>query len=103
MICDAIPTNGLLILLVPLLVLLLLLLLLSYQLLLLLLLPVATAAACFFFCCLLVCLAWQDWWNSRTFSVFYRKWNGVVHDWIHAYLYTDLVGALHGCYSVWLV
>jgi hypothetical protein len=34
---------------------------------------------------------YEDWWNSRTFSVFYRKWNGVVHDWIHSYLYTDLV------------
>ena len=34
---------------------------------------------------------YNDWWNSRTFSVFYRHWNGVVHDFIHCYLYTDLV------------
>ena len=34
-------------------------------------------------------------WNSRTFSVFYRKWNGVVHDFIHCYLYTDMVELLH--------
>ena len=34
---------------------------------------------------------YRDWWNSRTFSVFYRHWNGVVHDFIHCYLYTDLV------------
>jgi sterol O-acyltransferase len=33
---------------------------------------------------------YDDWWNSRTYAVFYRKWNGVVHDWIHCYLYTDL-------------
>jgi sterol O-acyltransferase len=33
---------------------------------------------------------YDDWWNSRTYTVFYRKWNGVVHDWIHCYLYTDL-------------
>lgn len=38
---------------------------------------------------------YQDWWNSRTFSVFYRKWNGVVHDFIHCYLYTDMVEFLH--------
>ena len=33
---------------------------------------------------------YQAWWNSRTFSVFYREWNGVVHDFIHSYIYTDL-------------
>ena len=33
---------------------------------------------------------YQAWWNSRTFSVFYREWNGVVHDFIHCYIYTDL-------------
>lgn len=32
-----------------------------------------------------------DWWNSRTYAVFYRKWNGVVHDFIHSYIYSDLV------------
>jgi sterol O-acyltransferase len=32
-----------------------------------------------------------DWWNSRTYTVFYRKWNGVVHDFIHSYVYSDLV------------
>lgn len=34
---------------------------------------------------------YKDWWNSRTFSVFYRAWNGVVHDFIHSYVYSDLV------------
>ena len=38
---------------------------------------------------------YDDWWNSRTFSVFYRKWNGVVHDFIHAYLYSDMIEFLH--------
>ena len=38
---------------------------------------------------------YDDWWNSRTFSVFYRKWNGVVHDFIHAYLYSDMIEYLH--------
>ncbi len=32
-----------------------------------------------------------EWWNSRTFTVFYREWNGVVHDFIHSYLYTDMI------------
>ena len=34
---------------------------------------------------------YSDWWTSRTFSVFYRKWNGVVHDFIHTYMYLDMV------------
>lgn len=38
---------------------------------------------------------YQDWWNARTFSVFYRKWNGVVHDFIHSYMYMDMVELLH--------
>lgn len=32
---------------------------------------------------------YQDWWNSTTFSVYYRKWNMVVHDWLYNYLYMD--------------
>jgi sterol O-acyltransferase len=32
-----------------------------------------------------------DWWNCRSFAVYYRKWNGIVHEFIHAYLYSDLV------------
>ena len=34
---------------------------------------------------------YSDWWNSRNFSVFYRSWNGVVHDFVKSYLYMDLV------------
>ena len=33
---------------------------------------------------------YSDWWNAKSFSTYYRKWNGVVHDWLHAYLYVDL-------------
>ncbi|GAB0088106.1 O-acyltransferase [Sergentomyia squamirostris] len=33
---------------------------------------------------------YQDWWNSTSFSMFYRKWNVVVHDWLYTYIYKDL-------------
>ena len=32
----------------------------------------------------------QDWWTCIDFQTFYRKWNYVVYDWIHAYFYHDL-------------
>ena len=38
----------------------------------------------------------QDWWCSTSFSMFYRKWNAVVHDWIHAYMFND-VKAVSAC------
>lgn len=41
----------------------------------------------------------KDWWTSTTFSGYYRKWNGVAHDWIHAYIYTDLKAASKICVS----
>lgn len=31
-----------------------------------------------------------DWWNSTNFSVYYRTWNCVVHDWLYTYVYRDL-------------
>ena len=34
---------------------------------------------------------YDDWWNVTTWAAFYRKWNGLVHDFIHSYLYADLV------------
>uniref|UniRef100_A0A7S2RHP6 Diacylglycerol O-acyltransferase n=1 Tax=Rhizochromulina marina TaxID=1034831 RepID=A0A7S2RHP6_9STRA len=34
---------------------------------------------------------YEDWWNVTTWAAFYRKWNGLVHDFIHSYLYSDLV------------
>uniref|UniRef100_A0A183BF36 MBOAT_2 domain-containing protein n=1 Tax=Echinostoma caproni TaxID=27848 RepID=A0A183BF36_9TREM len=35
-------------------------------------------------------LFYKDWWNSTTFSTWYRTWNVVVHDWLYIYLYRDL-------------
>lgn len=32
-----------------------------------------------------------DWWNVSSFSAYYRKWNIVVYDWLHTYVYQDLV------------
>lgn len=39
----------------------------------------------------------QDWWNSTSFSNYYRTWNVVVHDWLYSYVYQDglWVWALH--------
>lgn len=36
-------------------------------------------------------LFYRDWWNSRTFSNYYRTWNVVVHDWLYTYVYKDAV------------
>ncbi|VDD82153.1 unnamed protein product [Mesocestoides corti] len=35
-------------------------------------------------------LFYKDWWNSVTFSAYYRTWNVVVHDWLYAYIYRDV-------------
>lgn len=32
---------------------------------------------------------YDDWWSATSWADFYRRWNGVVHDWIAAYLYKD--------------
>jgi sterol O-acyltransferase len=32
-----------------------------------------------------------DWWNVSSFTDYYRKWNIVVYDWLHTYIYQDLV------------
>ncbi|XP_071108604.1 sterol O-acyltransferase 1-like isoform X1 [Haliotis cracherodii] len=34
-------------------------------------------------------LFYKDWWNSTTFSNYYRTWNVVVHDWLYTYIYKD--------------
>lgn len=39
---------------------------------------------------------YQDWWCSTSFSMFYRKWNAVVHDWIHAYMFNDVKALSRG-------
>ena len=33
---------------------------------------------------------YSDWWNSTNFSVYYRTWNIIVHDWLYLYVYKDL-------------
>ncbi|KAL8615571.1 hypothetical protein ACOMHN_016148 [Nucella lapillus] len=35
-------------------------------------------------------LFYKDWWNSTTFSNYYRTWNVVVHDWLYSYVYKDI-------------
>ncbi|XP_075055272.1 sterol O-acyltransferase 2 isoform X2 [Mixophyes fleayi] len=34
---------------------------------------------------------YKDWWNSTSFSNYYRTWNLVVHDWLYHYVYQDLL------------
>ncbi|XP_032067238.1 LOW QUALITY PROTEIN: sterol O-acyltransferase 2-like [Thamnophis elegans] len=29
---------------------------------------------------------YKDWWNSTSFSAYFRSWNGIVHDWLYCYL-----------------
>ncbi|CAL4077851.1 unnamed protein product, partial [Meganyctiphanes norvegica] len=33
---------------------------------------------------------YKDWWNSTSYSRFYRTWNCVVHDWLYEYVYKDI-------------
>lgn len=39
---------------------------------------------------------YRDWWNSTSFSNYYRTWNVVVHDWLYSYVYQDGLGLLGG-------
>uniref|UniRef100_A0A8C5MIB6 O-acyltransferase n=1 Tax=Leptobrachium leishanense TaxID=445787 RepID=A0A8C5MIB6_9ANUR len=34
---------------------------------------------------------YKDWWNSKSFSNYYRTWNVVVHDWLQYYVYRDIL------------
>ncbi|TPX31718.1 hypothetical protein SmJEL517_g04995 [Synchytrium microbalum] len=40
---------------------------------------------------------YKDWWNSTSFNEFYRKWNGVVYDFLYEYAYLDSVAFLEKC------
>ncbi|XP_059470390.1 sterol O-acyltransferase 1 isoform X2 [Neocloeon triangulifer] len=64
--------------------------------------PATLAMLCGFFCLLhswlnafaeMMCFAdrmfYKDWWNSTSFSTYYRTWNVVVHDWLYTYIYKD--------------
>ncbi|KAK2725996.1 sterol O-acyltransferase 1-like [Artemia franciscana] len=33
---------------------------------------------------------YEDWWNSSSYSRYYRTWNVVVHDWLYTYIYKDI-------------
>ncbi|XP_043252424.1 sterol O-acyltransferase 1 [Colletes gigas] len=33
---------------------------------------------------------YKDWWNSSSYSTYYRTWNIVVHDWLYTYIYKDM-------------
>jgi sterol O-acyltransferase len=35
-------------------------------------------------------LFYKDWWNSSSFSNYYRTWNVVVHDWLYSYVYREI-------------
>ncbi|XP_012587754.1 PREDICTED: sterol O-acyltransferase 2 [Condylura cristata] len=39
---------------------------------------------------------YRDWWNSTSFSNYYRTWNVVVHDWLYSYVYQDWLWLLGG-------
>ncbi|KAM4881172.1 sterol O-acyltransferase 2 isoform 1-T1 [Thomomys bottae] len=39
---------------------------------------------------------YRDWWNSTSFSNYYRTWNVVVHDWLYSYVYQDGLWVLGG-------
>ncbi|ESP01933.1 hypothetical protein LOTGIDRAFT_172306 [Lottia gigantea] len=41
-------------------------------------------------------LFYKDWWNSTTFSNYYRTWNVVVHDWLYTYVYKDVYYLIGG-------
>uniref|UniRef100_A0A8C5I573 Sterol O-acyltransferase 2 n=1 Tax=Gouania willdenowi TaxID=441366 RepID=A0A8C5I573_GOUWI len=34
---------------------------------------------------------YKDWWNSTSFTNYFRTWNVVVHDWLYYYAYKDFL------------
>jgi len=34
---------------------------------------------------------YSDWWNVTSWAVYYRKWNFVVHNFIHRHVFTELI------------
>ena len=41
-------------------------------------------------------LFYRDWWNSTSFSGYYRTWNMLVHDWLYSYVYRDAYRLFRG-------
>lgn len=33
---------------------------------------------------------YDAWWLSSSYGEYYRKWNAVVHVWLHTYIYNPL-------------
>ncbi|XP_012254315.2 sterol O-acyltransferase 1 [Athalia rosae] len=33
---------------------------------------------------------YKDWWNATSYSVYFRTWNIVIHDWLYSYIYKDM-------------
>jgi len=34
---------------------------------------------------------YSDWWNATSWSTYYRKWNFLVHNFIHRHIFTELL------------
>lgn len=34
---------------------------------------------------------YSDWWNSRDFLMFYRKFSVIIYDWAHTYVFVDIM------------
>ncbi|XP_058023925.1 sterol O-acyltransferase 2-like [Ahaetulla prasina] len=39
---------------------------------------------------------YKDWWNSTSFSAFFRLLNVIVHDWLYCYIYQDFLWLIGG-------
>jgi len=33
---------------------------------------------------------YTDWWNSKNYAAYYRKWNMPIYEWLRTYIYHDL-------------
>ena len=42
---------------------------------------------------------YEDWWNVTEFGTYFRKWNGVVHEWLYYYVYLDTIRFTRGIVS----
>jgi len=40
-------------------------------------------------------LFYSDWWNVTNWAAYYRKWNFVVHNFLHRHLFIDLIANFH--------
>ena len=33
---------------------------------------------------------YSDWWNSSSWAIYYRKWNRVVHNFLHRHIFLEM-------------